>query len=122
MRHRPSAEHDGPAAVILPARPTLRTLGRIIARLPGGSAGYLMPVLALLGSLVATCEPKPVEADQGAASPVAGQASQPGPEITAEGRALWVGPVAADAGIRALVAVTCRGDLSSEALAKLEAA
>jgi len=31
-------------------------------------------------------------------------------------------PVAADAGIRALVAVTCRGDLSSEALAKLEAA
>ena len=96
MRHRPSAKDNGPAAAILPARPTLRTLGRSIARLPGGSAGYM--VLVLLGSLVATCEPKPVEAYQDAASPVAGQESQPGPEITPESHALGVGPVSANAG------------------------
>jgi hypothetical protein len=86
---------------MLPARPTLRTLARIIARLPGGSAGWMMPVLALLALLallVATCQSKPVEACQDAAPPAAGQESPAGPEITPEGRALWVDPSWAGAG------------------------
>jgi hypothetical protein len=72
-------------------------LARIIARLPGGSAGCVMPVHALLALLVATCTPQPVEAYEDAVSPAAGQESQPGPEITPENRPLWVEPSSADA-------------------------